>query len=281
MRAISWLRILVVGVVFLQGCDGLIGSIGCGELESESTFDSRELMADHRTVLFTAHKRYFYSAEYCGTQTQQAASLGRWLLGTYDIYSNQVNILRRFQKGDRQWGIQSVAGSKVLMRSDSYFFLNFPSNQLIPVPLENEFVQKGLLREEVAPTPLLIDEEGNLLIIVLGDRTTQNVYEYWVRHNNGEYRRLDTSVRPIYRDGSVYWWSFATRRPLAYSLKTRTLRQITDKQYQGLSQQKNSSEPNVYIQHPMHPNSRLEIGYRQGKEWRYERLPIAAEDLAW
>jgi len=260
----------------------------CGELKSESTFNSHELMANNHTVLFTASKRYFYSCEYCAVCTQRVASLGRWLIGTYDINSERVNILHRFQTGDRQrysWSIRSVVGSRALMQSDSYYFLELPSNQLTRLSLDAEFAQNSRMQKESAPIPQLLDEEGTFLITQTVDKKiTRNTieYEYWVRHPDGKYQRLGIGDRVIHQADTAYLWNFETHRPLAYSLKTRTLRSVTERQDQTVAlQQQNIPEPNIHVQYQMSPSARLHIGRRFGKDWNYKMSTVTAASLKW
>lgn len=290
VKSASWLGVLVAGIIFFQGCVTPIGPIGCGELKSESMFDSHALMSDRHTVLFTAHKRYSYLCEECNACRKWARSLNPWLIGTYDIYSHQVKILHHFPNSGYSWTIESMSDSRALIWSDPYYFLDFSSNRLIPLPLKADLTQRGLSLEEVAPNLQLLDEEGTILILQpvaeklrLNFNTSEN--EYWVRHPDGNYKRLGIGADAIYLDSSIYLWSYETRRPTAYSLKTRTFRPVTGKQYDEQSQERlrreKASQPDIYVQSQMFPGSRLEIGYRHGKDWKYEMSPIAAEDLDW
>ncbi|MBE9110618.1 hypothetical protein IQ273_14450 [Nodosilinea sp. LEGE 07298] len=277
---------LMLGVLLVQGCNAL-SVLGCGELKSRATFGSHKLLADQRTILFAAEQEYFYSCEYCAECTQRVISKGSWAIGTYDIVSNQVNILQHFQNRDRTrqaWRIVSLAGSRALVQGDTYYFFDIPTRQLTPLPIEAELAQLRTTEPYPPSDPQLLDEAGTLLVTLdVEEKRTLNTYEVesWVRHSNGDYTRLGRHSDMRQQGDNIYWWDLETRQPTVYSVKAQTLQTISKQQYQTALANATMPEPAVYIQPQAHPSAHLHIGRRQGNEWRYELSSITAEDLDW
>ncbi|MFQ4137826.1 hypothetical protein PGN35_016030 [Nodosilinea sp. PGN35] len=286
MKMLDGFLTLIMGALLVQGCNAF-GAFGCGELQSKATFGSHELMADQRTVLFAAEQEYFYSCEYCAECTQRVISKGSWAIGTYDIVSNQVNILQRFQNRDRTrqaWRIVSLAGSRALVQGNSYYLLNIPTRQLTPLPIEAELAQLSIAEQYPPSDPQLLDAAGTLLITLdVEEKQTLNTYEVqsWVRHGNGDYTRLGRHSGISQQQDSIYWWDLETRQPIAYSVTTQTLQPISEQQYQNVLANATTPEPAVHIQPQLHPSAHFHIGRRQGNEWRYELSSITAADLGW
>ncbi|WP_035987279.1 hypothetical protein [Leptolyngbya sp. KIOST-1] len=286
MKILGGCLTLMLGVLLVQGCNAL-SVFTCGKLESRATFGSHELMADQRTVLFAAEQEYFYSCEYCAECTQRVISRGSWAIGTYDIVSNQVDILQRFQNRDRtrqSWRIVSLAGSRALLWGDSYYFFDIPTRQLTPLPIEEELAELRTVEKYLPRDPQLLDEAGTLLVTLdVEEKQTLNTYEVesWVRHGNGDYTRLGRHSDIKQQGDNLYWWDLETRQPTTYSVKTQTLKPLSKQQYQAALANNTTSERTVHVQPQAHPSAHLHIGRRQGNEWRYELSSITAEDLDW
>lgn len=286
MKILGGFLSLMLGVLLAQGC-GVIRSISCGELESRATFGSHKLLADQRTVLFAAEQEYFYLCEYCAECTQRVISKGSWAIGTYDIVSNQVNILQRLQNRDRtrqSWRIVSLAGSRALVQGDAYYFFDIPTRQLTPLPIDAELAKLRTTEPYPPSDPQLLDEAGTLLITLdVEEKRTLNTYEVesWVRHSNGNYTRLGRHSGMRQQEDNIYWWDAETRQRTVYSVKTQTLQPISEQQYQTVLANDTTPEPAVHIQPQPHPSAHFHIGRRQGNEWRYDLSSITAEDLDW
>lgn len=283
--------------LLLQACQVHPQALLCGELHKEYLFDSAQMMPNGTHGLFTASKHNFYLCEYCGGDCNQyATNLDRWLIGTYNVRTNAINVLNRSEQSDPMlqtavWRIQSIAGSRAFLikgtRSpnssnrqegsqplrEPYYWLNLGSGQLTLIPLRSELAVRNLLSSRY-PAPQLLDEAGTLLFSI-------GEFEYWVRHPNGDYQPLRNAnlLHPL--NNQIYYYRTDTRQFAAYHLNTRRFSQITPAQFEAIRSRQAVSPEFDLAGTSSHSVARLQLGRQQNGRWIYTPLPFESKDLDW
>ena len=156
--------------------------LGYGPLQDQSKFVSARLADDKRTVLFSFH-RFAYRAA-TGWRAFPDGGIPKYvtdinLLGTYDLQTRKIKILRReknsqWQPGSGLFTIHSANGSKALISQGGqlrgpfklgvkYVLLDFQRGDATDIDLKSDLAQRGRDTGQI----YLVDGDGTLVFVTL------------------------------------------------------------------------------------------------------------------
>ena len=271
--------------------------LGYGPLQDQSKFVSARLADDRRTVLFSFH-RFAYRAA-TGWRAFPDGGIPDYatdinLLGTYDLQTRKIKILRReknsqWQPGSGQFTIHSVNGPKALISQGGqlrgpfklgvkYVLLDFKLGEATDVDLKSDLAERGRDSGQI----YLVDGDGTLVFVTLSleeakdsgaHRNSRLVPEIWVRTPGGNYVKAAVSAHyQCTRNGEVVYWEPSTRNFMAFSIANRTTRTATEfkvPDYEDVTQ-------GVILSSDQ---KGLEFGVKVNGQWKYESLHLESNGL--
>src|SRR5262245_46471979 len=286
---------MLVGIgtlIFVTSCH-----LGYGPLQDHSKFVSARLADDHRTILFSFH-RFAYRAA-TGWRAFPDGGIPNYvtdinLLGTYDLQTRKIKILRReknsqWQPGSGQFTIHSASGTKALISQGGqlrgpfklgvkYVLLDFLLGDAVDLDLKSDLAQRGRDSGQI----YLVDGDGTLVFITLSPeeakdpgayRNRSTVPEIWVRTARGDYLKAAESAHyERTRNGEVIYWEPSTRNFMAFSIANRTTRTATEFKvpaYEDVTQ-------GVILSSDQ---KGLEFGVKLDGQWKYESLGLKPSEL--
>ena len=271
--------------------------LGYGPLQDQSKFVSARLADDRRTVLFSFH-RFAYRAA-TGWRAFPDGGIPDYatdinLLGTYDLQTRKIKILRReknsqWQPGSGQFTIHSANGPKALISQGGqlrgpfklgvkYVLLDFKLGEATDVDLKSDLSERGRDSGQI----YLVDGDGTLVFVTLSleeakdsgaHRNSRLVPEIWVRTSGGNYVKAAVSAHyQCTRNGEVVYWEPSTRNFMAFSIANRTTRTATEfkvPDYEDVTQ-------GVILSSDQ---KGLEFGVKVNGQWKYESLHLESNGL--
>ncbi|HET6962625.1 MAG TPA: hypothetical protein VFJ27_09010 [Terriglobia bacterium] len=270
--------------------------LGYGPLQDQSKFVSARLADDRRTVLFSFH-RFAYRAA-TGWRAFPDGGIPDYatdinLLGTYDLQTRKIKILRReknsqWQPGSGQFTIHSANGPKALISQGGqlrgpfklgvkYVLLDFKLGEATDVDLKSDLAERGRDSGQI----YLVDGDGTLVFVTLsleeakdsGAYRSRLVPEIWVRTSGGNYVKAAVSAHyQCTRNGEVIYWEPSTRNFMAFSIANRTTRTATEfkvPDYEDVTQ-------GVILSSDQ---KGLEFGVKVNGQWKYESLHLESNGL--
>jgi len=271
--------------------------MGYGPLEDRSEFVSARLADDKCTVVFSAHRFAYRPA--AGWRALPDRGIPDYvtdinILGTYDLRTRAVRILRReknkeWQPGSGLFFIHSLNGSKVMVSRGGQLRGPFRHGlQHLLFDLKTGKVQVLDLKADLAGHGrdlgyfYMVDSAGTLVFVTLsleeaGDskarRNKALVPEIWVRAPAGDYVKVAASAHyEGVHNGEVIYWEPATRDFMAFSLAARTTRKAPEFKVPGYV----DVDAGVILS----ANRKvLEFGVKTGGQWKYQPLELALDGL--
>jgi hypothetical protein len=271
--------------------------LGYGPLQDQSKFVSARLGDDKRIVLFSFH-RFAYRAA-TGWRAFPDGGIPKYatdinLLGTYDLQTRKIKILRReknsqWQPGSGLFTIQSANGYKALISQGGqlrgpfklgvqYVLLDFKLGDARDLDLKSDLAGHGRDTGQI----YLVDGDGTLVFVTLSldeakdsgaYRNRLLVPEIWVRTPSGDYARAALSAHyQCTRNGEVIYWEPSTRDFMAFSITnrtTRTAREFKVPGYEDVTQGVILSSDQKGI----------EFGVKVNGQWKYESLDLETSRL--
>ncbi len=270
---------------------------GYGPLQDRSEFAGARLADDGQTVLFSFHRFAYRPASGWrafpdGGIPQYAADTN--LLGTYDLQTRKIRILRReknsqWQPGSGLFTIQAMNGDKALISQGGqlrgsfklgvrYVLVDFKMGGATDLDLKADLAARGRDSGEI----YLADTDGTLVFVTLSLEEAKNssayrnrrlVPEIWARTPNGDYVKAAASAHyQVTRNGEIIYWEPSTRDFMAFSLRGRTTRKAPEfkvPEYKDVSTGVIRSSD----------RKGLEYGVKVNGQWRYEPLAIETSRL--
>ena len=271
--------------------------LGYGPLQDQSKFVSARLADDKRTVLFSFH-RFAYRAA-TGWRAFPDGGIPKYatdinLLGTYDLQTRKIKILRReknsqWQPGSGLFTIHSANGTKALISQGGqlrgpfklgvkFVLLDFKLGDATDVDLKSDLAQRGRDTGQI----YLVDGEGTLVFVTLSleeakdpgaYRNSRLVPEIWVRTPGGDYVKAAVSAHyQCTRNGEVIYWEPSTRDFMAFSIANRTTRTATEFKVPGYE----DVTQGVILSSDQ---KGLEFGVKANGQWKYESLDLKPSEL--
>ena len=216
------------------------------------------------------------------------------LLGTYDVQSREIRILRReensqWQPGSGLFTVHSTKGTKALISQGGqlrgpfklavkYLLLDFKQGNVTDLDLKSDLAKFGRDSGQI----YLVDGDGTLVFVTLyleeakdsaAYRNSGLIPEIWVRTPNGNY--MEAAVSAHYqctRNGEVIYWEPSSREFMAFSIATRQTRKAPEFKVPGYEDIVNS----VILSSD---RKGLEFGVKVNEQWRYEWLDLKPEQL--
>lgn len=286
-------RVIAIGMLFLvASCHW-----GYGPLKDYSEFVSARLADDGHTVLFSFHRFAYRSAS--GWRAFPDGGIPKYvadtnLLGTYDLQTRKIRILRReknshWQPGSGLFTIQAMNGDKALISQGGqlrgpfklgvkYVLVDFKSGNAADLDLKADLAARGRDSGEI----YLADTDGTLVFVTLSLEEAKNsnayrnrslVPEIWARTPNGDYVKTVASAHyQVTRNGEVIYWEPSTREFMAFSLGGRTTRKAPEfkvPEYRdvrtGVTRSSDKKD--------------LEYGVKVNDQWKYEPLGLEISRL--
>jgi hypothetical protein len=270
---------------------------GYGPLQDQSKFVSARLADDKRTVLFSFH-RFAYRAA-TGWRAFPDGGIPDYatdinLLGTYDLQTRKIKILRReknsqWQPGSGLFTIHSANGYKALISQGGqlrgtfklgveYVLLDFKLGDARDVDLKSDLAGRGRDTGQI----YLVDGDGTLVFVNLSleeakdpgaYRYSRAVPEIWVRTSGGDYVKAAVSAHyQCTRNGEVIYWEPSTRDFMAFSIANRTTRKATEFKVPGY---KDVTQGVILSS----DQKGLEFGVKVNGQWKYESLDLEPSGL--
>jgi hypothetical protein len=286
-------RFLAISTLFLMtSCH-----LGYGPLQDQSKFVSARLRDDRRTVLFSFH-RFAYRAA-TGWRAFPDGGIPDYatdinLLGTYDLQTRKIKILRReknseWQPGSGLFTIHSTKESKALISQGGqlrgpfklgvkYILLDFTLGDATNVDLKSDLAERGRDSGQI----YLVDGNGTLVFVTLSleeakdsgaYRNGRLVPEIWVRTPGGDYVKAAVSAHyQCTRNGEVIYWEPSTRDFMAFSITNRTTRKATEFKVPGYE----DVTQGVILSSDQ---KGLDFGVKVNGQWKYESLELEPSGL--
>lgn len=283
---------LVIVTLLLTACN-----LGYGPLQDHSKFVSAKLAEDKRTVVFSAHHYAYRPAS--GWRAFPDGGIPDYVtdsnvLGTFDLQSQEVNIIRReenreWQPGSGNFFIIAIQGSKALVSQGGQLlgpFAHGVKHLLIDfVTADFEVLDlKGDLaaRQRDIGYLYLVDSDGTLVFVTLSLEEAKDasafrkgklIPEIWVRTPSGEYLKVVSSdhYKGVHH-GEVIYWDFATRTYHAFSIANRTTRTATEYREPGYV--------DVVTGVSLAADRKgLEFGRKIADQWQYQPLALTLDEL--
>jgi len=286
-------RLVAIGTLFIMAsCHW-----GYGPLRDYSEFVSARLADDGRTGLFSFHRFAYRPAS--GWRAFPDGGIPKYvtdtnLLGTYDLQTRKIRILRReknsqWQPGSGLFTIHAMNGDKALISQGGqlrgpfklgvkYVLIDIKSGDATDLDLKADLAA----RERDSGEIYLADTDGTLVFVTLSLEEAKNsgayrdrslVPEIWVRTPNGDYVKAAVSAHyQVTRNGEVIYWEPSTRDFMAFSLRGRTTRKAPEfkvPEYKDVSMGVIGSSD----------RKDLEYGVKVSGQWRYEPLKIETSRL--
>jgi hypothetical protein len=270
---------------------------GYGPLQDQSKFVSARLADDQRTVLFSFH-RFAYRAA-TGLRAFPDGGIPDYvtdinLLGTYNLQTRKVEILRReknsqWQPGSGLFTIHAANGYNALISQGGqlrgpfklgvkYLLLDFKLGDATGVDLKSDLAQHGRDTGQI----YLVDGDGTLVFVTLSleeakdsgaYRYSRAVPEIWVRTSGGDYVKAAVSAHyQCTRNGEVIYWEPSTRDFMAFSINNRTTRKATEFKVPGYE----DVTQGVILSSDQ---KGLEFGVKVNGQWKYESLALEPSGL--
>ena len=271
---------------------------GYGPLEDHSEFVSARLADDARTVLFSFHRFAYRPAK--GWRAFPDGGIPSYatdisLLGTYDLDTRKLKILRReknsqWQPGNGLFTIHATNADKALISQGGqlrgpfklgvkYVLLDFKLGHATDLDLKSELAKHGRDSGQI----YLVDRGGTLLFVTLSleeakdasaYRNSKLVPEIWVRTPNGDYLKAALSAHyQCVRNGEVIYWEPSTRDFMAFSISGRTIRKAPEfkvPSYEDVTK-------GVILSSD---RKGLEFGVKVNGQWKYESLDLQLSGLS-
>jgi|RhiMethySRZTD1v2_1073278.scaffolds.fasta_scaffold93076_2 hypothetical protein len=282
-----------IGTLFLvTSCQ-----LGYGPLQDQSKFVSARLADDKRTVLFSFHRFAYRPAT--GWRAFPDGGIPNYvrdinILGTYDLQTRMIKILRReknsqWQPGSGQFTVHSANGTKALISQGGqlrgpfklgvkYVLLDFQRGDATDVDLKSDLAQRGRDTGQI----YLVDGNGTLVFVTLSleeakgsgaYRNSRLVPEIWVRTPSGDYAKAAVSAHyQRTRNGEVIYWEPSTRNFMAFSIASRSTRTATEfkvPDYEDVTQ-------GVILSSDQ---KGLEFGVKANGQWKYQTLDLKPSEL--
>jgi hypothetical protein len=271
--------------------------VGYGPLQDHSEFVSARLADDNHTVLFSFHRFIYRPAT--GWRAFPDGGIPDYLtdiilLGTYDVQSREIRILRREENSQWQprsglFTVHSTKGSRALISEGGqlrgpfklavkYLLLDFKQGNATDLDLKSDLAKFGRDSGQI----YLVDGDGTLVFVTLSleeakdsaaYRNSGLIPEIWVRTPSGNYLKAAVSAHyQCTRNGEVIYWEPSTREFMAFSIATRKTRNATDFKVPGYEDVVNG----VILSSN---RKGLEFGVKVNEQWRYEWLDLKPEQL--
>lgn len=288
----SLLLALALGSLLLTACN-----LGYGPVQDHSEFISARLAGDQRTVVFSVH--HFAYRPATGWRAFPDGGVPDYLtdsnvLGTYDLQTGAVNIIRHEQNGEWQPGsgnffVIATQGNKALISQGGqllgpfrhgvkYLLLDFVSNDLEVLDLKGDLAA----RQRDTGYLYLVDSVGTLVFVTLSLEEAQDpsayrkgksIPEIWVRTPSGEYLKVAASNHyKEVRQGEVIYWEPATRAFKAFSLASRTTRTAAEFRDPGYV--------DVVTGISLSSDRKgLAFGRKVADQWHYQPLDLTLDEL--
>ena len=272
--------------------------LGHGPLQDHSEFVSARLADDKRTVLFSFHRFAYRAATGWrafpdGGIPDYAADIN--LLGTYDLQTRKIKMLRReknsqWQPGSGLFTIHSTNGNEALISQGGqlrgpfklgvkYVLLDFKLGSSTDVDLKSDLAGHGRDSGQI----YLVDGDGTLVFVTLSleeakdssaYRNSRLVPEIWVRTPSGDYVMAAVSAHyQCTRNGEVIYWEPSTREFMAFSITGRTTRKATEFKVAGYE----DVTKGVILSSD---RKELEFGVKANGQWKYESLDLELNGLS-
>lgn len=270
---------------------------GYGPLQDHSEFISARLTADQRTVVYSAHHFAYRPA----TDWRAFPDGGvpdyvtdSNVLGTYDLQTQEVSIIRREQNSEWQPGsgtffVITTEGSKALVSQGGqllgpfrngvkHLLLDFVTHDIEVLDLKGDLAA----RQRDTGYLYLADSDGTLVFVTLSLEEAKDsgayrkgklIPEIWARTPRGEYLKVAESAhyKGVY-DGEVIYWEPATRTFKAFSLADRRVRPATEFREPGYV----DVVTGIALSSD---RKRLEFGSKVADQWQYQPLDLTLDAL--
>ena len=271
--------------------------LGYGPLQDRSKFVSARLADDQRTLLFSFHHFAYRAAT--GWRAFPDGGIPNYatdisLLGTYDLPTRKLTVLRReknsqWQPGSGLLTIHSMNGTKALISQGGqlrgpfahgvkYVLLDFKLRDSRDLDLKSDLATLGRDTGQI----YLVDEEGTLVFVTLSleeakdsraYRSNKLVPEIWVRTPVGEFVKAAVSAHyECTRNGEVIYWVPSTRDFMAFSIPYRTTRKVAEFKVTGYQ----DVTKGVILSSDQ---KGLEFGVKVNGQWKYEPVGLEASRL--
>ena len=284
--------VVISTLILLTSCH-----LGYGPLQDHSKFVSARLADDKRTVLFSFH-RFAYRAA-TGWRAFPDGGIPDYatdisLLGTFDLQTRAINILRRernsqWQPGSGVFTIQSTKGYKALISQGGqlrgsfesgvkYVLLDFKLGDSTDADLKSDLAARGRDSGQI----YLVDGEGTLVFVTLSleeaknsssNRRSKLIPEIWVRTTDGKFMKAGASAHyECTRNGEVIYWEPSTRDFMAFSISNRTTRKAAEVKVAGFE----DVTQGVILSSD---RKGLEFGTKVNGQWKYESVGLDPSEL--
>ena len=270
---------------------------GYGPLQDYSRFASAGLADDRKRILFSYHHYTYRPA--AGWRAFPDGGTPKIfqdtnLIGTYDLSSRKVTILRREKNSDWQPGsglytIQAMKGDKALLAQGGqllgpfklgvrYLLLDLVLGSATPLDLKGDLARLGRDFGEI----YLVDLHGTMLFITLPLATAKDAgafrnnsgeKEIWLRTASGDTLKVSATAHfETVINGEVLYWVPTTRQFRAFSIFTRQTR--------AAPEFRRADHVEVAEKVILSADQKgLEYGVKAGGVWRY--LPVELTPRMW
>ena len=271
--------------------------LGYGPLQDHSKFVSARLGHDQRTVLFSFHRFAYrpatgWRAFPDGGIPYYATDIS--LLGTYDLQTRKLKVLRReknsqWQPGSGLFTIHSMNEYKALISQGGqlrgpfalgvkYLLLDFKLGDSRDLDLKSDLAGLGRDTGQI----YLVDGDGTLVFVTLSleqakdsssNRRNRFIPEIWVRTTDGKFMKAAVSAHyECTRNGEVIYWEPSTRDFMAFSISNRTTRKAAEFKVAGFE----DVTKGVILSSD---GKGLEFGTKLNGQWKYESVGLDATEL--
>jgi hypothetical protein len=216
------------------------------------------------------------------------------LLGTYDLQTQKVKILRReknsqWQPGNGLFTIHSTKGSKALVSQGgqlrgpfklgvNFVLVDFNLGKATHIDLKSDLARLGRDSGQI----YLVDNDGTLVFVTLSVeeskasgayRSNGPVPEIWIRTPGGDYAKAAVSAHyEGTKNGEVIYWEPSTRDFMAFSIANRTTRKAPEFKVAGYQ----DVTRGVILSSDQ---KGLQFGVKVNGQWKYEPLSLAPGEL--